>query len=88
MLIFSDENQEWERQYYYALFMIKTNFPDQQYQIQIIPSSTHDAFIEKFNITKFPTLIIINKNEERLRIESTQTWKDIYDKMEIYFNKK
>lgn len=78
IVLFSDENSiDKEADYYDALLEIQKLYPDDSLPFQFVYSNNKEA-IKYFNITTFPTLIVINPDETiLLRLENSYLKEEI-----------
>ncbi|WP_257350616.1 thioredoxin [Pseudalkalibacillus decolorationis] len=84
-LLFSAGNyQSEERSYYDALLNLQNKYPDKLNSIKIIQKKNSDI-VQYFNISTYPTLIIMNGKEVEVRVEGhkdsehiTQTIEPVY----------
>jgi hypothetical protein len=80
LLFFSDENNlHKEAKYYDALLEIKKKFPEQVSNMKVISSTNDDQLNEQFNVSTYPTLLVIKENKVVLKIAGKAEKKDIVD---------
>jgi protein-disulfide isomerase-like protein with CxxC motif len=71
-----------EKDYYNALLDIQKKFPDEVNSFQIIIQKDNNKMIEDYEISTYPTLLILDDNKIKIRIEGNQTQNFIYEKLE------
>lgn len=90
IVLFSDEKSiNKEANYYDALLEIQKNYPDESFPFQFVYSNNKEA-VKYFNITTFPTLLILNPDETvLLRLENSYLKDEIIEKiLSVRTNKK
>lgn len=82
IILFSDENSiDKEANYYDALLEIQKNYRNESLPFQFVYSNNKEA-VEYFQITSFPTLIILDTDETiLLRLEKSHTKEEIVKKI-------
>ncbi|OZM58430.1 hypothetical protein CIB95_02355 [Lottiidibacillus patelloidae] len=84
--IFTDEHfTSMEDNYYDALLQFKNKYPSQKYVVTIADSNDHKELVERYDISKFPTLIMMSNDIELMRIEGNQTKDNILLKLKNTF---
>ncbi|MCF6412052.1 hypothetical protein [Pseudalkalibacillus salsuginis] len=87
-IIFSSKsNQEEERSYYDALLQLKKDYPQKLNSIQIIKKKDEQA-VNYYNVSTFPTIIVLDGKNEIVRLEGKKEVDDIKNHLdEVYSNK-
>ncbi len=87
-IIFSSKsNQEEERSYYDALLQLKKEYPQKLNSIQIIKRKDEQA-VNYYNVSTFPTIIVLDGKNEIVRLEGKKEVDDITNHLdEVYSNK-
>jgi hypothetical protein len=84
--IFIDEKfKSMEDDYYDALLQFKNKYPTQKYVVTIVESNDNMDLLELYDISEFPTLIMMNNENMLMRIEGNQTKEDILLKLNNTF---
>jgi hypothetical protein len=87
-IIFSNEDSiKFENTYYDALLTLKNKFPNEKYVVNIIEAAERRDLVDAYNISTFPTLIVINNDDVIIRIEGEHSQDSIYKKLVNTFNK-
>ncbi|WP_408010825.1 hypothetical protein ACJROX_11095 [Pseudalkalibacillus sp. A8] len=86
-LIFSSRsNQEEEKSYYDALLQLQKDYPQKLNSIQIIKKKNEQA-VNYYNVYTFPTVIVLDGEDEIVRLEGKKQVDDIKKKLdEVYSN--
>ncbi|MCR6111275.1 hypothetical protein HXA35_13080 [Bacillus sp. A301a_S52] len=82
-LLFSNESELAEEHIYYdALIDVQQSYPDKLSNV-IIVSQEEDELIDYYNIDTYPTLLLLDGLNIKLRIEGPQLLANIYEEVEF-----
>ena len=78
ILFFSnDDSLEYEENYYDVLLDLKNNISVELENIYLIQAERQNKQLKEFNVTTYPTLIVVKDGETVVRIEGKQDKEDI-----------
>lgn len=78
LLFFSDEEKiKLENNYYDVLLDLRKKFPNEMADVILVQSTNKNEKIKKFNVSVYPTLIVIKDGEEKTRIEGKKSKREI-----------
>ncbi|HHY73915.1 MAG TPA: small peptidoglycan-associated lipoprotein [Bacillus bacterium] len=78
LLFFSDEEKiKLENNYYDVLLELRLKFPDEMADVILVQSTNKNEKIKKFDVSVYPTLIVIKDGEEKTRIEGKKSKREI-----------
>ena len=78
LLFFSDDEKIMlENNYYDVLLDLKKKFPNEMADVILVQSTNKNEKIKKFDVSVYPTLIVIKDGEEKTRIEGKKSKREI-----------
>lgn len=78
LLFFSDDEKiKLENNYYDVLLDLKKKFPNEVADVILVQSTNKNEKIKKFDVSVYPTLIVIKDGEEKTRIEGKKSKREI-----------
>ncbi|WP_102347090.1 thioredoxin domain-containing protein [Bacillus sp. Marseille-P3661] len=78
LLFFSNEEKiRLENNYYDVLLDLRKKFPNEMADVTLIQSTNKNELIKKFNVSVYPTLIVVKDGEVKTRIDGKRSKKDI-----------
>jgi hypothetical protein len=78
LLFFSDEEKiKLENNYYDVLLDLRKKFPNEMADVILVQSTNKNEKIKKFDVSVYPTLIVIKDGEEKTRIEGKKSKREI-----------
>lgn len=82
ILFSNDTDIHKELNYYNALIDTQQKYPNKLSDVKVI-SSSEQELIDYYEIDTFPTLLLVDELEVKLKIEGTQDFSSIYKKIEF-----
>lgn len=77
-LFFSDEEKiKLENNYYDVLLELKDKFPNEKADVILVQSTNKNEKLKKFDVSVYPTLIVIKDGEVKTRIEGKKSKREI-----------
>jgi hypothetical protein len=84
LFISNEENLTIENEYYDAILEIKRLYPGQMDEVVLL-THNHQRYIrDKFNVTTYPTLLLIDKEQIITKIDGEQEQQIIIEKISSY----
>lgn len=78
LLFFSDDEKiKLENNYYDVLLDLRKKFPNEMADVILVQSTNKNEKIKKFDVSVYPTLIVIKDGEEKTRIEGKKSKREI-----------
>ncbi|WP_017753560.1 thioredoxin domain-containing protein [Calidifontibacillus oryziterrae] len=78
LLFFSDEEKiKLENNYYDVLLDLRKEFPNEMADVILVQSTNKNEKLKKFDVSVYPTLIVIKDGEVLTRIEGKQSKREI-----------
>jgi hypothetical protein len=84
LFISNEENLTIENEYYDAILEIKKLYPGEMDEVVLLTHNHHRYIDEKFNITTYPTLLLIDKEQIITKIDGKQERQIIIEKISSY----
>lgn len=84
-IILTDNDTEWNGQYYYALLMMRDRHPAQSYDVQIYNKKEKPALTDHLNLKSYPALVLIKNHKTVSTITGPNNWTSIYKKLNHLF---
>ncbi|MFC7392401.1 thioredoxin domain-containing protein [Scopulibacillus cellulosilyticus] len=76
-----------DKQYYYALLMLKDHFPDKDCDVHIYDAKRQPDLAKEFNVNQYPALILLSDNQAIKTIQGKHSWSHIYNQIEPVLTK-
>lgn len=78
ILFFSDDEKiKLENNYYDVMLDLRKKFPNEMADVVLVQSTNKNEKIKKFDVSVYPTLIVIKDGEEKTRIEGKKSKREI-----------
>ncbi|WP_458414046.1 thioredoxin domain-containing protein [Schinkia sp. CFF1] len=78
ILFFSDDEKiKLENNYYDVMLDLRKKFPNEMADVVLVQSTNKNEKIKKFDVSVYPTLIVIKDGEEKARIEGKKSKREI-----------
>lgn len=80
-IILTNNNKQWNGQYYTAMLNLKKKYPSKKYHIKVYDKEEKPDLIHYLNVKKYPALIVIKDDKTLSVISGPNKWKLIYNKL-------
>lgn len=87
MLTNDSESGKYDKQYYYALLLLKDHYPNKDCDVHIYDVKKHPDLAPEFKIHHYPALILFSDKEPIKTIQGKHSWNHIYKQIKPFLIK-